>query len=189
MGWPDAEDLLAGPRGRRLCWSLLNPGDCRERDRVWDGAYAGDLTGLTNELAVCVARTDPDSALARAAELTLLAALVQSVDAARYWQEPDDEDHALAAQEVRELLLPLAQAVTTAPGARWWPSPIARDGQQYVEWPDERGSPPVLRGPAPRSPPGGLRRLTMSGRPGSGRRSPLRLGAATGGRRGARGCS
>ncbi len=111
-----------------------------------DGAYAGDLTGLTDELAVCVARTDPDSAVARAGELTLLAALMWPVDAAMYWQEPDDEDRALAAQEVRELLLPLAQAVTTAPGARWWPSPIARDGQQYVQWLDERGSPPVLSG-------------------------------------------
>jgi len=26
MGWPDAaEGLLAAPRGRRLCWSLLEP--------------------------------------------------------------------------------------------------------------------------------------------------------------------
>jgi hypothetical protein len=61
MEWPRAEDLLAGPRGRRLCWSLLEPGDYPGWDLVWDGAHRGNLTGLTDELAACVARTDLDS--------------------------------------------------------------------------------------------------------------------------------
>jgi hypothetical protein len=148
MGWPNAEDLLAGPRGRRLCWSLLDPGEYPRWDRVSYGAHTGDLTGLTDELAACVARTDIDSTLAHADQLTLLAALVEPVETARYWQEPDDEDHALSAREVRDVLLPVAQAVTTARGARWWPSPIAADGQQYVQWLDEHGSPPALAGAA-----------------------------------------
>jgi hypothetical protein len=148
MEWPDAEDLLAGPRGRRLCWALLNPGDCAEWDRVWRGAQGGDLTGLTRELAACVARTGPDSSVGAADELTLLSALVQPVDAAMYWQEPDDEDHALAAQEVRDALGPVARAVATAPGARWWPGPIVTGGQQYVQWHSGPGRPPAFTGAA-----------------------------------------
>jgi hypothetical protein len=144
MGWPRAEDLLAGPRGRRLCWSLLEPGDFPGWDLVWDGAQRGDLTGLTAELAACVARTDLDSTVVHADQLTLLAALVEPVGTAMYWQEPDDVDHALSAREVRGALLPVAQAVTIAPEARWWTSPIAASSQQYVEWPGEHGGPPAL---------------------------------------------
>jgi len=102
MEWPRAEDLLAGPRGRRLCWSLLNPGDYPGWDLVWDGAHRGNLTGLTDELAACVARTDLDSTVVHAGPLTLLAALVEPVGTAMYWQEPDDDDYALSAREVRD---------------------------------------------------------------------------------------
>ena len=144
MEWPRAEDLLACPRGRRLCWSLLDPGDYPGWDLVWDGAQRGNLTGLTDELAACVARTDLDSTVVRADQLTLLAALVQPVQTAAYWQEPDDDDYALSAREVRDALLPVAQAVTVAPDSRWWASPIAAGSQQYVEWPGEHGGPPAL---------------------------------------------
>jgi hypothetical protein len=44
----------------------------------------------------------------------------------------------------RIALLPIAQAVTRAPEARWWTSPIAANSQQYVEWPGEHGGPPAL---------------------------------------------
>jgi hypothetical protein len=97
MEWPRAEDLLAGPRGRRLCWSLLEPGDYPGWDLVWDGAQQGSLTGLTAELAACVARTDLESTVVRADQLTLLAALVEPVQTAMYWQEPDVDDYALSA--------------------------------------------------------------------------------------------
>jgi hypothetical protein len=148
MEWPRAEDLLAGPRGRRLCWSLLDPADDPGWDLVWDGAHRGDLTGLTGELAACTARTDLDSTVVRAGALTLLAALVEPVETAMYWQEPDDADHALSARQARDALLPVAQAVAVAPEARWWTSPIAADSQQYVEWPGEHGGPPSLAGTA-----------------------------------------
>jgi hypothetical protein len=74
MGRPDAEILLEGPRGRFLCWSLLGPGDYPGWDRVWDGMHTGALTGLTDELVACVARTDLDSLVTHADELALLAA-------------------------------------------------------------------------------------------------------------------
>ena len=144
MQWPRAQDLLAGPRGRRLCWSLLEPGDYPGWDLVWDGAHRGNLTGLTDELAACVARTDLDSTVVHADQQTLLAALVEPVQTAMYWQEPDDDDYALSAREVRDALLPVAQAVTRAPEARWWASAIAASSQQYVEWPGEHGGVPAL---------------------------------------------
>lgn len=144
MEWPRAEDLLAGPRGRRLCWSLLEPGDYLGWDLVWDGAGRGNLTGLTDELAACVARTDLDARVVRAGQLTLLAALVEPVQTAMYWQEPDDDDYALSTRKVRDALLPVAQAVTIAPEARWWTSPVAASSQRYVEWLGEHGGPPAL---------------------------------------------
>jgi hypothetical protein len=119
MSWPDAaKDLLTGPRGRRLCWSLLDADGDPAWERVWDGAMAGNLAGLTGELAASVALTDLDAIAATADELVLLAALVQPVETAMYWQEPDDLDQALADPAVWEALLPVARAVTAAPAAR-----------------------------------------------------------------------
>jgi hypothetical protein len=82
MGRPDAEIPLEGPRGRFLCWSLLDPGDYPGWDRLWDGMHTGGLTGLTDELIACVARTDLDSLVTHADELALLAALVRPVETA-----------------------------------------------------------------------------------------------------------
>ena len=48
---------------------------------MWDGAHRGNLTGLTDELAACVARTDLDSTVVHANQLSLLAALVEPVGA------------------------------------------------------------------------------------------------------------
>lgn len=146
MGRADAEILLEGPRGRLLCWSLLDPGDYPGWDRVSDGMHTGGLTGLTDELVACVAHTDLESLVTHADELTLLAALARPVDSARYWQEPDDEDLALADPAVRGALLPMAQALIAAPAASWWATPAAITRQQYVEWLAEGGSPPSLTG-------------------------------------------
>src|SRR5260221_3917213 len=80
--------------------------------------------------------------------IELLATVSASVDAAMYWQEPDDEALALASQAVREALLPVARAVTAAPAAQWWPTPAPRQRQQYVEWIDDYDHSPVLTGTA-----------------------------------------
>lgn len=147
MGWPDAAaDLLSGPRGRRLCWSLLNADNYPGWDRVWEGALAGNLAGLIDELAASVALSDLDSIAAETNELALLAALVQPVETAMYWQQPDDDDQALADQAVQEALLPVAHAVVAAPAAQWWPTRAARDRQQYVEWLGEHDYSPALTG-------------------------------------------
>jgi hypothetical protein len=129
-------------------WSLLDAGDDPAWERVWDGAMAGNLAGLTGELAASVALTDLDSIAATADELVLLAALVQPVETAMYWQEPDDLDQALADPAVWEALLPVARAVTAAPAARWGPAPVATGHQRYVEWLGGDHYPPALTGTA-----------------------------------------
>ncbi len=144
MSWP-AEDLLAGPRGRRLCWSLLDTGDYPGWERVRRVAMAGDLSDLVGELAASVARTDLDAIAATADELALLPGLAESVVWAMYWQEPDAVDQALAGPAARDALIPVARAVTTAPAAQWWASPVS-DGQRYVEWLGEAGTSPALTG-------------------------------------------
>jgi len=148
MGWPDAGDLLAGPRGRRLCWSLLDLDGYPGWTAVSVGAHPGDLTSVLGELADCVARTDLDAAVTRASELALLAVLAEPVGRAAYWQEPDGVDQALTDPRVRDVLRPVARAVTAAPAAQWWPSPLAPDGQQYAEWIDEHDFSPRLAGAA-----------------------------------------
>jgi hypothetical protein len=148
MEWPAAHDLLAGPRGRRLCWCLLDPGDQGAWSLAWAGAVHGDPATLARALAACAASTDLDAAVTHADQVCLLAALAELVDDAQYWGEPDAIDSALSAQAARDALLPVAGAVTVAPAAQWWPSLIAISSQQYVEWPDEYGGPPVLAGTA-----------------------------------------
>lgn len=50
MGWLDAaEGLLSGPRGRRLCWTLLDAGDHPGWARVRQESIAGGLTAQVRD--------------------------------------------------------------------------------------------------------------------------------------------
>jgi hypothetical protein len=133
VSWPvSSEELLSVPRGRRLCWSLLDalldddrrfPGWGRVHYDVWRGAYRDELAGLVSEVSAWVAAADLASIAGSADEVRLLAPLAATVDDASYWQPPDDVDRALADEAVRDSLLPLAWAVTAAPATAWWSSP------------------------------------------------------------------
>src|SRR5262249_37997842 len=146
--------LLLAPRGRRLCWSLIDslldgqedPAWRRVWYRVWQGAYADDLAGLVREVTASVAMADLASLAESDDELRLLGALVEPVDSAAYWEPPDDVDRALADEVVQRVLLPVAHAVTIAAAARWWPSLVLLEGQRYVEWTDDHGCPLVVSG-------------------------------------------
>ncbi|MGO9082992.1 MAG: hypothetical protein ACLQDY_28865 [Streptosporangiaceae bacterium] len=126
MSWPENPgDLLAGPRGRDLCWRVL--------ERAAGGA------------------ADLDAVAASTSELALLAPLADAVCAAMYWQEPDAGDRALAHAEVAAVLRPVADAVTAAPAARWWPGGLGLDAQRYVQPAGGPGpGPPALSGAADR---------------------------------------
>ena len=88
------EDLLAGPRGRRMCFELRRSPD------------------LTEE--------------------AIVKAFARSVDAARYWQEPEDKDYALADASARNVLLPVAAALCESPDVAWWGSPVQLDDLYVV---------------------------------------------------------
>jgi len=134
----DTEVLLAGPRGRRLCWTLLWLGvtdDARRPDswnRVWEAVTSGDVSGYLDELSACVTQADP-AALA-AGSATVLKALGWIVRGAQYWQEPDAEDQALAPESVRAALRPVAAAIAAAPESGWWTSPMDRGRQRYAQF-------------------------------------------------------
>ncbi|WP_461154078.1 hypothetical protein [Saccharopolyspora tripterygii] len=126
-----AEDLVAAPRGRRMCFSAVS-------DR-WTPALPDELVDVLNAV-------DPDAveALSDWSEAAMLVPFANSVDRAMYWQEPDDIDQALAAPEVRAALLPVARAVASAPSARWWSSPVDL-GAQVAATTDPSGEVPEVR--------------------------------------------
>lgn len=66
-------------------------------------------------------------------ESRLLHALIASVDAARYWQEPDGFDVLASLPELREALHRIAQHLAAAPAARWWGSGVAAE-QYAISW-------------------------------------------------------
>ena len=116
--------LLSGPRGRRLCFQLLgNP-------PFWHGRPAPH--DAVADLQAALRRTDLDD-VGRPDRLA--AALVASVDSARYWQEPDHEDVLLADDVVAAELAPVAGAVVRAPASRWWAERLDAADQHVVGWP------------------------------------------------------
>jgi hypothetical protein len=133
-----AEALLGGPRGRRLCWSVLGRSladDARAAQswtRVWWAARAGDLSGCLDDLASLVARARLEASVARPG--AVFTALGESMATAMYWQEPDQEDRALAPAAVSEVLLPVAAAITAAPETGWWTSPAHPERQRYAQF-------------------------------------------------------
>jgi hypothetical protein len=150
------EALLAGPRGRRLCWTALWLGlDAAGRQSAawvpaWEAVISGDLTGRVDEFAAGVALADP--ATLAGDEATVFEALGWTVKVAQYWGEPDAEDRALAAAEgVREVLRPIASAILAAPAAGWWASPLDPERQRYAQFLGDHPFPePLLSGAAER---------------------------------------
>jgi len=140
MSWPgDPESLLAGPRGRRLCWVLAEemgrPGFGPAWEQVWSYSRGADPVELASELAAAVTRADWHFALAGMSEVALVGPLAESVTVAMYWQGPDAVDQALAHPQVAGELRPVAHAIIGAPGTQWWPTGIDAGTQQYVESP------------------------------------------------------
>lgn len=146
MGWPeDPEGLLAAPRGRRLCWELVEDAGSPANLAIgpaWKRVCEAQLhapgpdvdhADLARELSVAVDQTDWRPVAAGMSDVALVEPLAESVTWAMYWQPPDDVDQALAVPEVAATLRPVARAVTGAPAARWWSSGIDPGTQQYVE--------------------------------------------------------
>ena len=67
----------------------------------------------------------------------LLAGLVEAVDSARYWQEPDDTDELLLNGSVVTALGPVANSLSGSLAAWLRPDSVALDRQCFVQWTDE----------------------------------------------------
>ncbi|HZC72847.1 MAG TPA: hypothetical protein VE442_19275 [Jatrophihabitans sp.] len=124
-----ADDLLAGPRGRRACWELLGlPAlEVRRPD-------AAHIARTVDELRAA----DKVSAARR-----ILAALRGSVDAAMYWQEPEECDTYLAEPQRSEVLRPLADALASNASTAWWDTPADLTDQHVVVFADEDDDEPA----------------------------------------------
>ncbi|WP_432544467.1 hypothetical protein [Kineococcus sp. SYSU DK002] len=139
-----AGDLLTGPRGRRLLSALVDEATGGEPwawpAREHDGAPLSEplpepLTAVVRErLERAVAAVDLDALGARTDPRGLLPAFAESVGAARYWQDPDAEDRALADPGVAGALRPVARAVAGSAAAAWWSDPVDLAAQQHLTW-------------------------------------------------------
>ena len=161
----DTTALLAGPRGRRVCLSVATPwptDGLSEPDPLLDALFLARHEREGAGVAVLYAIEDSEAAAssgppvlpeapalgeiarmfaARTVDTPdaheLLGALGQSVDAARYWQEPDGEDQLAAEPQLAEALRAGADAVVRAPAAQWWGTPLQPDDQWLVEFDDQ----------------------------------------------------
>jgi hypothetical protein len=139
-----AGELLSGPRGRRLCWTLLDDSDHPGWARVQRGVLGGDLAGLTGELTACVTLTDLTRISAITDELALLPALGEPVNLARYWGPPDEQDLALS----DPVLTGAAAELAAWRNARCWPVEPQSGTRIYevlrpAQWADLVGSYPL----------------------------------------------
>ena len=145
------DDLLSGPRGRRFCLGVLTAA----RPEIWTlAARAAEYPqdhGLASELAEALRSPASVAAAESAGGRALLAGLTEAVDAARYWQQPDETDALLAQPAIRLALGLVAHALADSLAAWWGPGFLDRDRQCFVQWTDERiGQPPDPRGAARR---------------------------------------
>ena len=132
----DSGALLAGPRGRRLCWKLVTHSGGWGWEEPPESAGAA---GLAAALGVAVARSDVGALAVTREPASFFLALADAVAWAMYWQELDDRDRRLADPRVAEQLSPVAEAVSSAVAARWWWWPMDPAIQHEVVFDDPDG--------------------------------------------------
>lgn len=166
----DADFLLAGPRGRRLCLELAEELDPAVRSAVFDLGYELDpgkgtsrvLFGLMvpsdsgsgGDDGSCSGPVSPEELAAVLASMTppgvddglVWRAFETAVNSARYWQPPEGEDVLAALPVIREALVPLAALVmetrAMSPGAQ------PRLPRQWaVDWQNPDAPPPLEQDP------------------------------------------
>lgn len=140
-----SDELLSGPRGRRLCLAvaeLLSSG-VRSALPRFASAPLGDE--VRENLVARLGQVDPKviSALDDRGESELWGPLAETTDAARYWQEPDEEDAILARPVILAALRPVAEAICGDPRTAWWASQMDAGRQQHVRWLDNSPSEPL----------------------------------------------
>jgi hypothetical protein len=153
-----ATDLLAGPRGRRLCLTFAqcwwdHDGDALSELRQavgyashalatnpgtvftlssFDTAAPAAAPEIPTVTASEIARLLDAAEVVEPSAAALMLALGTTVGNARYWQEPDGEDVLAATPEVRAALRRFAEVIADAPAAAVWFGPIDPSGQWEV---------------------------------------------------------
>ena len=157
----DAEIFMNGPRGRRLALEFatlsertnqpeyhagslmhavmhashdLDPGRGTSRKLVRMGGDGGDWPVIPpDEVARRIVATE----LAEVTAARLRDAMAQSVNSARYYQEPDGEDFLAITAPVRQALTRVANHITESPLTDWWTTSLALEDQWFVRWTDD----------------------------------------------------
>lgn len=165
------EQLLAGPRGRRL---LLEFAVVSEREAfpdsagplgyaVFEASYrlakregqaisrfdwgprANDPNRIPEVFPEDVAAQLTDAALAEPTPELIRTCLARSVDAALYWQSPDGDDLLAATPVIREALVRVAAHLACSSALAWLSAPPAPDDQWRLRWSEAKQRP--TRGP------------------------------------------
>lgn len=133
------DDLLAGPRGRRMLLEYLlarpEPSGSVERDQLREAAFQADSlyppeTVDAEGIIRAIRAADPPEAN----EHALIQAVFQSVDAAMYWQPPDGLDRICALPAAREALRKTAGHLVATAFTEWWGSGFDPDSQVWLRF-------------------------------------------------------
>lgn len=163
---PDAEFLLRGPRGRRLCLELaieadpfirraalelgynLDPGAGRSRVMLTlSGSPGHELEPVpaiptVAEVAAGIASLDVGAVSSALAQYSLQ----RSVDTARYWQPPDGEDVLAGTDAVTAALARVAAGLLASDATHWWHQGFQPD-QWAIDWRPASDPAPLPRNP------------------------------------------
>lgn len=131
----DARSSLdKGPRGRRCCWTVL---DRLHPDPVsspfWSAIFQPEPDSLLRVLEESLPAVDLAALADPANEELLLECVADAVDEARYWQEPDEMDVALADPRLSAALAPVAARIAASPAATWWSAGLDPSRQVFVD--------------------------------------------------------
>lgn len=153
-----AEQLMAGPRGRRVCLGAVSFVESDVSRLVFDLRFLFDATSVVR-FGVGTAEREPldrDSAMIRLRDALsgvhkvddhfVRLALEVAVEGAMYWQEPDGMEVLASRPEIASEVDRIAGLVASSPTARWWMSPVDADQHQVRFLPVDHVA--ALDGPA-----------------------------------------
>nr|WP_068165811.1 hypothetical protein [Rhodococcus phenolicus] len=153
-----ADELSVGPRGRRMLLAFVRAADSATRQEYDENSFGAAVSLASYQLDPGRGRTRvvygagaeepqwpeiaPEEVARRMSQVPLpevtahdlLTALVEAIDSARYWQDPEGEDVLVATPPVRQGLRRVAEHIARSSYAQWWATGIARDDQWLVGW-------------------------------------------------------
>ncbi|MGO4252593.1 hypothetical protein AB4Y81_10045 [Paenarthrobacter sp. TAF1] len=163
---PDAEFLLRGPRGRRLCLELAIEADPFIRRAALELGYNLDPGAGSSRVMLRLSGSpghelEPVPAIPTVADVAagiasldvgaVSSALVQyslqrSVDTARYWQPPDGEDVLAGTDAVTAALAHVAAGLLASDATHWWHQGF-QPSQWAIDWRPASDPAPLPRNP------------------------------------------